>query len=278
MKTVVANRWASAGKHAVLIAFSFLAIFPVFIIIMNSFKTRAAIFANPYKLPGSGTFSLAGYEAVHGQSDFLMYYKNSLIITIVSIILITLFASMVAFCLSEYKFRGNGFFYIFFILGLLIPIRLGSVSLLDMMVSMQLVGTLLALILVYIAQGLSLAVLVLTQFMRSIPKSIKEAARIEGAGEYKIYLLTVPLIKPALATVAVFTIIPIWNDIWFPLILAPGEATRTVTLGAQQFLGQFSSDWNAVLAALSMSIVPIFIMFFVFSKQIMSGLTSGSVK
>jgi raffinose/stachyose/melibiose transport system permease protein len=81
-----------------------------------------------------------------------------------------------------------------------------------------------------------------------------------------------------MATVAVFTMIPIWNDLWFPLILAPAEDTKTVTLGAQMFLGQFQSDWNAVLAALSLSIIPVLILYLIFSRQLIRGITSGAVK
>ena len=87
-----------------------------------------------------------------------------------------------------------------------------------------------------------------------------------------------PLVRPALATVGVFTLIPIWNDLWFPLILAPGEETRTVTLGAQVFIGQFVTDWNAVLAALSLAILPALALYLVFSRQLIRGLTAGAVK
>jgi raffinose/stachyose/melibiose transport system permease protein len=265
-------------KHLILMFFSFMAIGPVIIVIINSFKKRTAIFGNPYELPNLKTFSLIGYKTVQARSNFGMYYFNSLLITIVSLIFILFFASMVAFALSEYNFKGNGLIYIYFIIGLIIPIRLGSVSLLRLIVSMNLIDNVLSLILVYTAQGFPLAVFILTQFMRKIPKALKEAARIQGASEYRIYWLVLPLIRPAIATVAAFTIIPIWNDIWFPLILTSGEKSKTVTMGAQQFLGQFANDWNAVLAALSMAIVPVLILYYIFSKQLLSGLTSGAIK
>ena len=135
-----------------------------------------------------------------------------------------------------------------------------------------------ALILVYTAMGLPLTIFILTQFMRQIPRELKEAARIDGASEYRIFWLILPLVRPAIATVAVFTMIPIWNDLWFPLILAPGEETKTITLGAQQFLGQFISDWNAVLSSLSLAMVPVLILYVIFSRQLIRGLTAGAVK
>ena len=163
-------------------------------------------------------------------------------------------------------------------LGIMIPIRLGTVSILRLMVALKLVNTLWALILVYTAMGLPLTIFVLSAFMRAVPRELIDAARIDGASEYRIFGLVLPLVRPAVATVAVFTMIPIWNDLWFPLILAPGESTKTVTLGAQQFLGQFVSDWNAILSSLTLAMLPILILFILFSRQLIRGITSGAIK
>lgn len=265
-------------KHAILIFFCALAIVPTAIIVVNSFKTRDAIFGEPYSLPTQETFSLKGYETVQERSDFVVYYRNSAIVTLTSLFLILLFGAMISFALAEYRFAGNSLILLILLAGIIVPIRLGSVSILRIMVSLQLVNTLVALILVYTAQGLPLAVFVLTQFFRQVPRDLKDSARLDGASEYRVFSLVLPLVAPAIATVAALTMIPIWNDIWFPLILAPGEETRTVTMGAQQFLGQFANDWNAVLAALTMSAVPILILYFVFSRQLLRGLTSGALK
>jgi raffinose/stachyose/melibiose transport system permease protein len=92
------------------------------------------------------------------------------------------------------------------------------------------------------------------------------------------FRLVLPLVRPAMATVAVFTMIPIWNDLWFPLILAPSEATKTITLGSQVFIGQFVTNWNAVLAALGLAIVPVLVLYLIFSRQLIRGITAGAVK
>ena len=148
-----------------------------------------------------------------------------------------------------------------------------------MMVSAGLVNTLMALILVYVAQGLPLAVFILGEFMRQVSDDLKNAGRIDGLSEYTIFFrLVLPLVRPAMATVAVFNMIPIWNDLWFPLILAPAEATKTLTLGSQVFIGQFVTDWNAVLSALSMAIIPVLVLYVIFSRQLIRGITSGAVK
>ncbi len=279
MKSARSSPLKSIAAHAVLGAYTIIALFPVFVIIINSFKSRSAIFRTPLALPDGKSFSLIGYETVLKQGDFFLYFQNSLIVTIVSLALVLLFGAMAAFALSEYRFRGNTLMGLYLALGIMIPIRLGTVAILQLMVASGLVNTLTALILVYTAQGLPLAVFILSEFMRGVSADLKDAGRIDGLSEYRIFLrLVIPLVRPAMATVAVFTMIPIWNDLWFPLILAPAEATKTVTLGAQVFIGQFVTNWNAILSALSLAIVPVLVLYLIFSRQLIRGITAGAVK
>lgn len=267
------------AMHGALIFYTLIALFPVFVILINSFKTRKAIFKEPLSLPDTESFSLIGYQTVLKQGDFFLYFQNSMIVTVASLFLILLFGAMAAYALSEYRFRGSKLLGLYLALGIMIPIRIGTVAILDLMVSTGLVNTLWALILVYTAQGLPLAVFILSEFMRQVSDDLKNAGRIDGLSEYTIFFrLVLPLVRPAMATVAVFNMIPIWNDLWFPLILAPTEATKTLTLGSQVFIGQFVTDWNAVLSALSFAILPVLALYVIFSRQLIRGITSGAVK
>lgn len=273
----------SAGRliaaHAVLITYTLIALFPVFVILINSFKSRKAIFAEPLALPTRETFDLIGYTTVLKQGDFFGYFQNSMIVTVASLFFVLLFGAMAAFALSEYRFRGNLLTGLYLALGIMIPIRLGTVAILELMVASGLVNTLMALILVYTAQGLPLAVFILSEFMKQVSDDLKNAGRVDGLSEYTIFFrLVLPLVRPAMATVAVFTMIPIWNDLWFPLILAPAESVKTITLGSQVFIGQFVTNWNAVLAALSLAIVPVLVLYLIFSRQLIRGITAGAVK
>ena len=268
----------SVIPHTILLAYLVIALFPIFLVVINSFKARKAIFSDPLMLPNSETFSLVGYATVWERSSFPQYFGNSLVVTVVSILLILVIGAMAAFALAEYPFPGNPLMGLYLALGIMIPIRLGTVGILRLVSSLELVNTLTALILVYTAQGLPLTIFVLQQFMSQVPSEMKEAARVDGASEYRIFGLVLPMVRPAVATVAVFVMIPIWNDLWFPLILAPGESTKTVTLGAQQFLGQFVSDWNAVLSSLTLAMIPILILYLIFSRQLIRGITAGAVK
>ncbi|WP_102855878.1 carbohydrate ABC transporter permease [Phaeobacter inhibens] len=273
------NPFNSILAHGALITYTLIALFPVFVILVNSFKTRKAIFRDPLALPTSDTFSLVGYQTVLKQGDFFLYFQNSMIVTVVSLALVLLFGAMAAFALAEYRFKGNMLLGLYLALGIMIPIRIGTVAILELMVDTGLVNTLAALILVYTAQGLPLAVFILSEFMKQVSDDLKNAGRIDGLSEYTIFFrLVLPLVRPAMATVAVFNMIPIWNDLWFPLILAPAEETKTLTLGSQVFIGQFVTDWNAVLSALSMAILPVMVLYVIFSRQLIRGITSGAVK
>lgn len=269
----------SSAAHAILIAYTVLALYPVVLIVINSMKSRRAIFNDPLSLPTRETFDLVGFHTVLEQGNFLLYFQNSMIVTVASLFFVLLFGAMAAFALAEYRFRGNLLMALYLALGIMIPIRLGTVAILEIMVAANLVNTLTALILVYTAQGLPLAVFILSEFMRQVSDDLKNAARIDGLSEYRIFFtIALPLVRPALATVGVFTMIPIWNDLWFPLILAPGEATKTLTLGSQIFLGQYVTNWNAVLAALTLAIFPVVVLYLIFSRQLIRGITKGAVK
>lgn len=269
----------SVAAHAVLILYTAVALFPVWVILINSVKSRRAIFGAPLAIPTPETWDLVGYATVLENGDFLGYFQNSLVVTVASLFFVLLFGAMAGFALSEYRFRGNTLMGLYLALGIMIPIRLGTVAILEGMVAAGLVNTLTALILVYTAQGLPLAVFILSEFMRGVSDDLKNAGRMDGLSEYAIFFrLVLPLVRPAMATVAVFTMIPIWNDLWFPLILAPSEETKTITLGSQVFIGQFVTNWNAVLAALSLAILPVLVLYLIFSRQLIRGITAGAVK
>jgi raffinose/stachyose/melibiose transport system permease protein len=269
---------SALGKHTVLLVYTVIALFPIVLVVMNSFKTRNEIFGAPLAPPTAETFSLDGYRTLIRQGDFFGYIGNSVIVTGVSLVLILLLGAMAAFALARYRFRGSRMIGLYLALGIMVPIRLGTVSILNTIVALGLANTHLALILVYTAAGLPLAVFILSAFFREVPRELEDAARVDGAGHFRIFAMIVQLARPAMAAVAILTMIPVWNDLWWPLILAPGRSTATLTLGTQQFLGQFVSDWNAVLAALTIAIIPMLALYIAFNRQFIRGLMGGALK
>ena len=270
---------STAAVHVILLGYTVIALWPIFLILINSFKTRKAIFRDPMGLPSPETFTLIGFEKVLEKSSFDLYFFNSITVTVVTLVVVLLTGAMAAWALSEYRFRGSTWLALYLAIGIMVPIRLGSVSILQLIVDLNLINTLTALILVYTAQSLPLTIFILNEFMQQIPKDLKEAARCDGISEYMIFFQVIlPLTRPAIATVGVFTMVPIWNDLWFPLILAPSDGTQTITLGVQQFIGQYVTDWNSVLASLTMAIVPVLILYLLLSRQLIRGITAGAVK
>ncbi|MEO8611169.1 MAG: carbohydrate ABC transporter permease [Chloroflexota bacterium] len=282
-------RIARLFPHVILIGYSIVALFPTFLILINSFKDRKDLFKTPYTPPiwfslDGGfhivdMFSTKGYEQVFARASVFTYFGNSLFVTGVSLFLILLLGSMASFALSEYEFKGNRLLGLYMAIGIMIPIRLGTVSLIRLMNTLGIYNTQWALILVYAASGLPIAVFILTEFMRQVPTELKDAARVDGASEYRIlFSFILPLVRPALATVLVFNMLPIWNDLWFPLTLAPGGNVRTITLGLSEFAGQYKTDWTALLAALMLAMLPVLILYIIFSRQFIQGLTRGALK
>ena len=262
----------------ILTIYAAISLFPIVLILVNSFKAKKAIFGAPFEFPTSETFSLIGYETVLDRATFHIYFLNSGIVTFAALVLTLFIGAMAAFALAEYDFPGNSMVGLYLSIGIMIPIRLGTVGILRLMVSLKLVNTLTGLILIYVAQALPMTIFILSQFMRQVPKDLKDAARIDGASEYRIFGMVLPLVRPALGAIGIFTMIPIWNDLWFPLIVAPSGKTATVTLGVQQFLGQWVSDWNAVLSSLTMAMIPILLLYIIFSQQMIRSITAGAIK
>jgi raffinose/stachyose/melibiose transport system permease protein len=267
---------SAVGKHAVLLTYTAIALFPIVLVVMNSFKERRAIFRQPLELPTAETFALVGYETLGKRGDFPSYLLNSMLVTGGTLVLVILCGSMAAFALARYRFRFSRLLGLYLALGIMIPIRIGTVSILRLMADLGLTNTQLGLVLVYTAAGLPLAVFVLTAFFMEVPQELVDAARVDGAGHGRTYGLVLRLSGASLATVAILTMIPIWNDLWWPLLISPG--VPTLTLGTQQFLGQFISDWNAVLAALTIAIIPMLVLYLVFNRQFVRGIMGGAIK
>jgi raffinose/stachyose/melibiose transport system permease protein len=263
--------------YAILIAWSIIVIFPVWTMIVNSFKKKRDIFRTPFTFPDPVT--LDGYQNALIKGRFDLYFRNSLIITIVSLALILFLGSLAAFGIARWKSRISNIVYFVFIAGLLVPIRLGTINIIHIVKALGLIDKLVGLIPIYVAMGAPIAILVLTAYIRSLPQELMDAARIDGASEFKIYrTIVLPLIRPALSTVAIFNLIPVWNDFWFPLILIRSQEYRTVPLGVSLLFGQYQTNWTNILAALSLASIPIIILYILMASQFIRGLTAGAVK
>lgn len=268
------NRFFS---HAILIAWCLVVIFPLWTMVINSVKPRLEIFKRPFALPSEVTFS--GYINAWSAGRFDIYFRNSLVITVLSLVIVLFIGSLAAYALASWKSRWSSILYIFFIAGLMIPIRLGTINLFQIVLALGLQDTIWSLLPVYVAMSLPIAVFVLTEFIRQLPGELRDAAYVDGASEWRIYRsIVLPLVRPAMATVAIFNLIPIWNDLWFPLIFIREESQRTVMLGTTLLFGQYQTNWTNILAVLTLSALPLLVLYLLMSKQFIKGLTAGAVK
>ena len=257
---------STIATYGILLAWCLVVLFPLYTMLVNSDKPRKDIFRNPFSLPWP--LELDGYQTAWSDGRFDLYFRNSIFVTLTSLLLIILLGSLAAYALAMWRSRWSTVLYIFFIAGLMIPIRLGTINIFQIIRALGLTDKVVSLIPVYVAMGLPIAVFVLTAFIRSLPSELIDAAHVDGAGELRIYWSVIlPLIRPAVATVVIFNLIPIWNDLWFPLIFIRAEDQRTVILGVSLLFGQYQSNWTRVLAALSLSAIPILVLYLLMSKQ-----------
>ncbi len=264
-------------SHILMILWVFIALFPVYLLIVNSFKGRIAIYGNPFGLPD--VWTLDNYFSVVQGGNFFQYFFNSILVVVVSLFMILLLGSLAGYGLAHWRGKWSKGVYFFFVLGMMLPIKIATIRLLELMKIFDLFNTLWSLFFVYIAMGLPTAVFILTEFIHGLPRDLYEAAYIDGAPRSKIYYsIVLPLIKPALATVGIYNLVPIWNDLWFPLIFITQEDKKTVLLAVTRLQGQYATDWPRVFALLTLSALPVILLYLTMSKQFVAGLTAGAVK
>ncbi len=271
------RRWTTIGTYLVLIALAMVFLYPVALMILTAFKSTPEIFRNPFGLPES--WNVAAFRTVWSRANFGLYLRNSLLVTGGSALLLLVTAAPAAYALARYSFRLRGVLFIFFLAGIMIPIRLGILPLYILMRDLSLIDSPLALILTYAASGTPMSVFLLSVFFRNLPRELEDAARIDGCSEQQIFWrIMLPLVRPGLATVVIVNVVPWWNDFFFPLLFLPSDTWRTIPLGMQIFFGQHLIDWSLVFSGMLLASLPLLIIYLLMSRQFIAGLTAGAVK
>ncbi len=265
------------GSHLMLIIWAFVVLFPIWTLVINSFKTRLTIYENPFWIPKVWNFT--NYATVLRDGDFITYFKNTFIVVVLSLVLVSFFASLAAYAFARNKNKLFTLLYYFFIAGLMLPIKIASIRILEIVRTLGLLNTIWSLPPIYIAMGLPVGIFILTTFIRELPAALSEAAHIDGASSWQIYSqIILPLIRSALASVTIYNLIPFWNDLWFPLIFINNDQQKTLLLGVTRLFGQYQTDWSKVLAVLTLAAVPVLGLYLAMSTQFIKGVTAGSVK
>ena len=267
----------NSAIQVVLALNAFIMIYPLIVMVLSSFKTNAEIFTSPFALPQS--FTLANAGKVWTDTNFVQYLANSLIVTGASIVLIMLFSTMAAYAIARYEFRFSNAVLMFFLSGMTVPLKLAIIPLFIQLDTLHLIDTYTGLVLVYVAMGIPSAIFIMTGFLRSLPRELEEAARLDGANELRVMVsVMLPMARPAMVIVAIQNAVPIWNDFFFPLILITSDRLKTLPQGLTVFMGEFTTNWGVLFTGLSLAALPITLVYIALSRQFIAGITQGAVK
>lgn len=263
--------------QAFLIFNTILMLYPIVVVLLSGFKSTAEIYATPFALPSS--FAPANLVTIWEQTRFARYLVNSLIVTLSSVACILVAGTLASYALARYRFRGNEAIYLFFLCGLMVPLKLAIIPLFIQLATLGLIDTHLGLVLVYTAMGLPSAIFIMTGFLRTLPSEPEESARIDGASEARImWSIMLPLARPAMVIAGIHNAVPIWNDFFFPLVMVQTDRLKTLPQGLTVFMGEYNTEWGVLFAGLTLAALPITLVYMALSRQFIAGLTHGAVK
>lgn len=265
------------GRFVVCVLIALIVVIPLVVAVLNGFRTNSQVLNQPIGLPNPPITT--NYGEILGSLLFWRQVLNSLLVMVLTTVIVLSLSSAVAFVIARMQFPGREPLFNFFTLGLLFPLPVAILPLYLLLRQMGLVDSLWAVILPQVAFGLPWNILLLRSFFLAIPRDLEDAAYVDGAGPLEFLLrILLPLVRPALAAVAVLTMVTSWNNFFLPLVVLNSENLWTLPLGVTQFQGQYLTDWARVLAYVSLTLVPAIGFYLVAERQIVAGLTAGSVK
>ena len=264
------------GVVGVILGCIFL--FPIYILIMNSFKTTKGIFTDVLGFPGKDTFTLENYKNAFEALDYVKSFMNSLFITVISAVLVLLISAMAAWVLVRYKTKASKAIFLIFAASMLIPFQCVMLPLVGFASKIGLMSRG-GLIFMYMGFQTSMAIIMFHGFIKNIPEELEEAATIDGCGSVRLFFsIVLPLMKTILVTVAVINVMGTWNDFLLPSLIINRQGLQTLPLKTYLFFGQFAKRWDLASAGLVMCMAPIIIFYLFCQKYIVKGITDGAIK
>jgi len=261
-----------------LVIWGIIQVYPIFWLFLFSFKNNTEIFGgNVLGFPKVWQFS--NYSTAMTSGNVGIYFLNSLIITVVTIIVSSILIATTSYAIVRMKWKLSKVTLTVFTMGLMIPLHAALLPLFVILKNLGLLNTHLALIVPYVAFALPMGIFIMTGFLYSIPRELEEAACIDGCNIYQIFLrIILPLIRPGLATVAIFTYLSTWNELMFANTFISDEKIKTLTVGIMSLSGQYQTDWGPIGAGLMIATIPTLIIYAFLSEQVQKSLIVGAVK
>lgn len=266
------------GLWLSLLAIALIWVAPFVFIVFTSLKTQVAVTATGAFVPPT-ELAFDNYSAAWNRGNFASSFFNSVVITLVKVPVGLMLSAMAAYALAKIRFRGVKLLLLLVVFGTMIPFQVMLAPLFTLVNSLGLIDTYPGVILPYIAFGVPYQVFILHSFFRGIPKELSEAARIDGAGHFTIFRrIFLPVCLPVLAALLILDFVSTWNEFAMALVLLQDQNMWTLPLGLMSFQGQFSSNYGQLNAAIVMTVLPATLVYLIFQRYFVSGLTSGAVK
>lgn len=261
----------------VILIFAILFFFPIFFNLMSAFKSNGEIMRNALSLPTS--LYLENFKYLLTETEFPRAILNSLILTVVSIVMQILIIPMAGYAIERRNARWTNFVFLYFLAGMMIPFQAYMIPLFKELKMLGLYGSLAGPILVYIAGAIGFGCLLYTSFVKGIPKEIEEAAEIDGCSRYSIFWRIVfPLLGPVTASMIILNGLGIWNDFLMPMLVLPSGEPKTMVVEIYRYIGEFSSRWDMIFAGTALSVVPVLIVFVALQRYFVKGISAGATK
>lgn len=271
------NRLASISANVILTLFAAISFFPIYMAIINSFKTQGEIFSSVLTLPSSLHFE--NYIGVFQELNLLGSAFNTLIVTVIGLGGIVICGSLAGYKLARTRGILSNILFMLFIASMLVPFHSIMITLSQMAKGIGIQGSLPGLGLIYIGLGVNMAVFLYHGFVKSIPLELEEAAKIDGCSDIQIFIKIIfPLLKPITATILILNVLWLWNDFLLPLIMLTDVNNYTLMLSINMLIGQYNSDWPKILAGLVLTALPVIVFYAFFQKHILSGISEGAIK
>lgn len=271
--------WISrAVRYTILTVLAAILVYPFLFMISTSFKTRTSSLGNPfYLLPTEPTFE--NYTRALGEENFGLYFVNSALVAGASTVLIVLLSSMMAYGFTRFRFPGRRLLFGLIIAGLTIPTMMLIIPQFILAKDLGLLNSLPGLVPFYVGTALGFNTFLLSGFFETIPRELDEAMLMDGAGAWRRYVhLALPLSKPALATVVIFSFLGTWDEFVWALTVINDPSQRTLPIAIALFHGQHSTNWGLVFAASAIAIIPVLLVYITFQRFFVAGITTGAVK
>ncbi len=276
-KTESKNKPGKVIMYLYLLVMTAVFAMPMVFTLLSSVKTKLEIFSDPFALPKVPQFS--NYIVAWKEANMSRYFINSILQAGTTVILLAIMASMAAYVLSRFDFRGNKFLLLFFTVGMMVPMHTVLVPVAYIIGALNLKNNILALILIYVSFSLPFSILVMTNFMKGVNRSLEEAAVIDGATYFQVYrMVMLPLCIPALSTISIFNFLSAWNNILFPLLFINDKKLKPISLGLLNFNGERGSDYGPLMAAIVITVALPLILYLLFQEKVEGGLAAGAVK